>query len=58
MSNEDLDVTVESKADIDLLQEAAKTGKIVKIEYKVKRWVWCVQDHIVTSASLVEESKK
>lgn len=58
MSNEDLDVTVETKADINLLQDAVELGKIVKIEYKVKRWVWCVQDHIVTSASLVEESKK
>lgn len=52
MSHEDVWVTVDKESDIALLEKAAKTGDLVRVNYGVKRWVWCVDDHIATHVEL------
>lgn len=54
MSTQDLWLTVPNEADKKLLTEAASQGLLVKVNYDIKRWTWCWEDHIVTSVELVK----
>ncbi len=53
-SKEDIWLYVPDKQDYEKLKSALSTGALVKINYDVHRWAWCVEDHWVTS---VEEIK-
>lgn len=48
MSNQDLFLSVYDSTVEKELVDAAATGKPVKLEYGIKRWVWCGEDHLVT----------
>lgn len=54
MSTQDVWVTIGEGADSHLLEEAARTGKLVKVNYSVKRVTFCVPDHIVTRVETIE----
>lgn len=54
MSTQDQWLTVPREQDQKILAEAAQSGKIVKVTYRVARVMWCWNDHIVTSAEIVE----
>lgn len=53
MSTEDLWLTVPHESDQKLLIEAAAKGKLVKVNYDIKRITWCWNDHIVTHVETV-----
>lgn len=53
MSTEDLWLTVPHDSDQKLLTEAAAKGKLVKVNYDVKRLTWCWSDHIVTRVEIL-----
>ena len=58
ISNEDADLIVTSEHDIATLKRAAETGRLVKIVYNVERIRFCGPDHLVTSASLLDEDAR
>lgn len=54
MSKEDVELNVESYADIELLKGAAESGQLVKVAYDIKRISICVPDHRLTKVELVK----
>lgn len=55
MSTQDAWFTVPKESDQKLLNDAASAGKLVKVNYDVKRWVWCWQDHIITHVEILKD---
>lgn len=54
MSKEDVFLSVESRDDEKTLKAAADSGQAVKVTYNVKRWTWCVEDHIVSKVEVLK----
>ncbi len=59
MSKEDVVLWVENTSDRALLKKAAETGTPVKINYDIRRYTWCVADHVLTHVELlVDQAEK
>lgn len=54
MSKEDVELYVTNEADVPLLKRAAEEGFPVKVGYDIKRVVWCVPDHWLTSVVRID----
>jgi hypothetical protein len=54
MSQQDVDFYVPSRSDFDLLQQAALSGKLVRIMYDEARVHWCVEDYTITKVEIVQ----
>lgn len=54
MSTEDVYLTVVNTSDVQLLNKAVETGRLVKITYDTKRWTWCTYNKIVSKVELTQ----
>ena len=54
ISNHDVQVTVPGQAEFKIMETAAKSGKLVEITFKERRWTTCIDDYVVTEAKLLD----
>lgn len=58
MSQQDVVLTVPNSNDVKTLTKAVADGKLVRVRYDIKRFVWCWNDHIVRSVEVVDTTTK
>ena|ERR1035437_8887163 len=54
MSTQDLYLTVPNKQDVDKLNSALSSGKLVKLHYNILRWTLCQRMESVTSVEILD----
>jgi hypothetical protein len=52
VSKEDLELYVPNPEDFNVLQQASKTGSLVKVTYSEARFFWCAETTYVTHAEI------
>lgn len=55
MSTQDVAVTIPDKELLHVFEEAASTGKLVKVVFKVRRFTICIEDHVIDSVEILKD---
>lgn len=53
MSTEDVIVFIDGGTQLKTFQQAVDSGKLIKLNYMIKRFTFCVPDHIVQSIEIL-----